>query len=260
LSAKERYAELEILTEPQLWVRGDARLVDGQYIELTNLATYDPYASYVATELLIALASVRSAEEAVAFATRYGLLFAGPQASEHRERFVDIHLVARALNFALVLHALRLADLDGDAEALPRLRSKIGLWRAMHPSAARDLDAWPDPRDQADIIAAEIATAALPRQRVVAASLLEQDDGHGRAVRVKTGNGRPFFLRAPVFENLVTLTHHMLGHVLCGTGGVELRVCAGCGLPFVPERHSQRHHDERCASRARKRRQRMRTS
>lgn len=252
------YAALNALTGLERWTRGTARILEGS-IRLETSETYDPCAPHVGESLLFGLAAVRTKGDAIAFARSYGLLFTRSPKPGDQESLSDWLLQARELQRALTMHAQAQAFSDapddqkeGVAQALRKsiapYRSRLDL-QAQTFLDLRTID------QQASILIAEIVTAHLPPQRLLASASLEQDSEHG--VVLAASGAKPAYFWSPRIGTLVQFAYHMLALAL--QSGLPVRVCPGCNRVFVPDPADKHYHSKECGAAARQRAHRLRT-
>lgn len=178
-----------------MWARGPARVRDG-FVELEAASVYTP-ADEGVDDLPFALAGIRSANEAVAFARRFSLLRTPPSAAVHRERLADWKILAAARRDATRRDALGLyssarAARDGDEDAVERAR-RIMVERewATSPEFRAQLDELPGTLAKADASVGAILTFGIAevRMRVQPAALVTYPSPQGR----RNGEAGHFF-------------------------------------------------------------------
>src|SRR5690242_14734966 len=120
---------LPVLGQPQTWVRGDAFARDG-HIELdpATITAYSPFDRGVAAAMLFDLTAALTIGDAVRFATRYGLLHHGPDATEHREPFSRWPPTTSKLRSSIELYRL-IHESRTDETALHALSERLKVLR-----------------------------------------------------------------------------------------------------------------------------------
>jgi len=227
-----------VATVPATWLRGPANYENGWIVlDRERAREYQPFGE---RDLLLDLATVRSTYEATAFVQRYGLLRHGSGSKEFRERFADWDAEASRLRVILNLYLTLRQALEGDAEALDRLRE---VWEP----APGETSPAAIPSDQQILV----STSSLIGQRI-SERLLGAKEGF-MTRRDEDGRLKPgefhFFIALP---DLLTMAYYELGRVL--SGRVPLATCAECGRAFEVKDRRQKYCSKTCGSRARYRR------
>jgi hypothetical protein len=222
-----------------------------------HTSVYEPYLDGV-DSLPFAVASVRSASDAVAFAQRYGLLRTGPGAAVYREPFSEWKIATTALRDALTLYASAKAARKGDDEAAERCRAVLhGREKTISQELRTQLEESPG-LTKADIMVGALLTSGISAVRTVVqpAVLVEYPEENG-AMRIGTPGE---FLLQPDCTTLAELAFQLTAGMVCM--GVDVRACAcDCGVSFVPRHGRQRYLPGHASKqRARRRRARIRTS
>jgi hypothetical protein len=250
------YTTLPVLAQPPTWVRGQGRVhEDHIQLDAKTLKPYAPHQDGVAARLLFDLAAVRTPTDAARFATRFGLLYAGPDAKQYSEPFARWQLVASelgtALEIARQLHTARSGD---QATALANLQPLLVARRShLPPSTRAFLDTY-EPLAQASLIVAGIVSDGLAgvSEGLVAAVSVEQDLDDGRVLRGSPG----YFFFTPQTTDLAALAYHTLALTIAHHLPIER--CPGCDTKFTPNHGNQTYCTPACRSRAGLRRHRQR--
>lgn len=215
---------------PGHWLRGDVRVDrDELVLDEETLTLYRPARE---TDLVWEFAAIETDDDALAFASRYGLLRRTPP-QVLREPLFSWHAEVGLVRGTLGLYADLVAGLGG-ADGMAELRLR---W-----AETSSEDAAP-PGDEA--ILREIRSAIL-------ASLNRGLEGTQVEMSVDDGE----FRLQPVSPTLFGLIHYRLAGVVGGE--VPVRRCLECDRLFAPRDGRQRFCTERHASRARLRRHRSR--
>ncbi len=248
------YPTLDLLAQPQTWVRGHAH-TDGTHIELdpATLQRYHPHQPGVAGALMFQLAAVETPQDAATFASRYGLLYHGPDATTHREPFTRWQPVSQGLRNALQLAQLLHQANTDPATALTTLEPLLQNYReAQSTEGQRVLEGY-DLLSQASILLAATVSDGLTSvcEGIIAAVSIEQHlDGH-------TLRGQPgHFLLHPQTTDLAALTYHTLALTI--THATPIAQCPGCHTHFTPNRDNQAYCTSTCRNRTNTRRHRER--
>jgi hypothetical protein len=229
---------LAFLAGPPEWERGRAVFRD-RYVCLETRESYLPFEEDVGA-LLFELAAVEQPEDAVAVASRFGLLRSRPGAPLARERFTVWQEVAGNLSGILKLYVL-LRESATDEAAAMQLRQMMREFRQHADDGQRSfLDGY-DTGPQASIVIAEAVNAGLggATERLVSAASVEQHQ-HGNVVR-----GEPdHFFFAPELINLEGLAYHQLALTLAD--GSDIFICARCERARPRTHGNQKHCNTRC--------------
>src|SRR3989337_1103362 len=146
-----------ILSSPPEWLRGHASF-NGTYLSL-DVSRAQRYAPYeVAGSLPFDLAGIHQPHEALSFIQKYGLLWHGPDATEHMERFTDWEREIRNLNAVLILYRALQDSVAGDAESRHTLRELIDRAGAAFETRASSDD---EHARHAAVLVSHLLTAAL---------------------------------------------------------------------------------------------------
>jgi hypothetical protein len=228
---------LAFLAGPPEWERGRAVFRD-PYICLETRERYLPYEEDVGA-LLFELAAVEQPTDAVAFACRFGLLRARPDAAVAREPFTVWQQVARSLTGILKLYVLVRESATDESAAMQLAQIMRELRR--HADAQRSfLDGY-DARRQASIVIAEAVNAGLggATERLVSAASVEQHQQR----HVIRGEPDHFFF-APELINLEGLAYHQLALTLADRS--DIFICDRCERPRPRTHGNQKHCSTRC--------------
>jgi hypothetical protein len=228
---------LAFLSGPPEWERGRAVFRD-PYICLETRERYLPYEEDVGA-LLFELAAVDQPTDAVAFASRFGLLRARPDAAVPRERFTVWQQIAGSLSGILKLYVL-VRESATDESAAMRLAQMMRELRRHVDAQGSFLDGY-DTRRQASIVIANAVNTGLggaTEQLVSAASVEQHQQRH-----VVRGEPDHFFF-APELINLESLAYHQLALTLNDRS--EIFICERCERPRPRTHGNQKHCNTRC--------------
>lgn len=227
-----------ILSSPPEWLCGHASF-DGTYLSLdaSRARRYAPYE--VAESLPFDLAGIREPQDALSFIQKYGLLWHGPDATEHVEKFTDWEREIRVLNSVLILHQALQGTVAGDAESRRTLRELIDLAQSIFQNRARSDDEY---ARHAAVLVAHWVTEGMA----------------GVAVGVTTaglweGGDPSRFIFMATSPSLVGYAYHCLAARVI-VERIPLRACLECRRFFPVWNVRQQYCDSRCGSRARQRR------
>ncbi|MDW8059228.1 MAG: hypothetical protein RMK01_04060 [Thermomicrobium sp.] len=227
--------------EPTPWLRGPARFRN-DYFEL-DLRRAEEYQPYEHRGQVFEFAELKTPAQALRFIERYGLLWAGPGAQEHRESWGDWLREIRTMNVVLDLAATVRWAHQGKREALDRLQEYGPRLSEFFEAPASTTD---ELLAQASTFVAWVVSEGLDgvEQRVSTAVLWEWQPGT---------SGPPgtwlFVVRAP---HLLAYLYHDLAMLLVQRAPYEQ--CPECRR-FFPRRDArQRFCSDQCADRHRYRR------
>ena len=228
------------LMAPGYWVRGPARIERG-WITLDR-SHAERYWGKGSRELTFDLAAVRTPRDMLAFAQRYGMLWAHAEDEDPiRERFADWEREARALGDILRLYELLQRALQDDAEAIADLRT---AWADAAPRVGPDFPVLPAARDE---------LLAVVR-RGIAALVSHGLKGVGQMLIVDADPG--VFVHTALTRDVIGYAYHGLALLL--SYRIPVATCVECGRAFTVEDRRQQYCSDRCANRARHRRWRER--
>lgn len=236
-------------------MRGQSRLREA-HVELdpATLEAYPPFQDGVAPQLLFQLAAVATPADAARFASAFGLLYAGPEASNYREPYSLWQRTASELHDALNLYQQLQRARKGDpTAALRALKPLLAARRSTLPPQTRTyLDDY-EPLAQASLIVAAIVSDGLAgaSEGLAAAVSIEQElDGH--TIRGQPGH----FYLAPQITDLAALAHHTLALTIAHQ--VDVKRCPECHTTYLPTHGNQAYCTPACRNRAGIRRHRKR--
>jgi len=218
--------------EPPMWLRGRARHDAGMIM----LDEPEQYSIYGNKGLVFELAGIREPDEAVAFATTYGLLWHGADSEDRREPFERWMTEAGKLTNLLRLHRDIQDAVKGNTVAIDDLRVVFEpIWRhAFEEAATTD---------------AEILHQA---QVMLAAWISEAMDGttEGMTPGMSWEGGQPGEFRMIGYPpHLLAAIYHEFA--LFVTQRWTALICPECGRSFLPTDARQRYCTPTCSNRAR---------
>jgi hypothetical protein len=226
-----------------LWVRGPARIERGQ-ISLDPVAT-EEYYPFETTTLVFDLAAIRTADDAITFATRHGLLRCADLSGLHSEAVEEWFEEASDLRWILQLHTTLRRAVRGDSRAIERIWEFEPDFRLFFSESA--------PSDEEVLGQASLAIAWLVndhlegvREHVVAEVEIEATPGSDSA-----GSPGSFRISAIADTLLGYAYHHLLLTVVNRRPMID---CEECGRFFIVDDKRQRFCSAKCAGRARYRR------
>lgn len=223
------------------WLRGTAR-IEGGFVTLDrdragHYSIFDRE-GFHAQGLLIALAGVRVPLDILPIVKRYGLLWHGPDAEEHRESLADWERVTDLFRSLLRDYSIVRGAAAGDLDALAQLRKNA---RALgRPLIRERYDDEPSIDDL--IFDSNFATAIM-----ITNGLQDMEVRHLVLPDVDRG-----FVFVPAVKNLEGFAWHELALIV--TGNVPLESCLECRRFFTPKDQRQRYCSPQCSGRARYRR------
>jgi len=229
------------MAEPVDWLRGFARYEDG-YISIDKPERFQPMAH---RGMVFDLAHVTTPAEAVEFASRFGLLWHGPESEALKERFEDWESEATTLRVLLRLLVAIQDGIAGEPEALDELRTTWRDFMAKHFEAPAESDG--ELLTAASVLVSWIVNEKLAGMEhgMTAAC---QWEGQARGVRGEPGVWR----LQPRPKNLLGFIYYELA--LSIVEGFHARICEGCRTAFRVVDQRQRFCSATCANRARYRR------
>lgn len=241
---------------PDEWVRGPARVVDGEVILDGHRAETYPMSQSANLPLDLAMLNTGIPEEIEAFVRRYGLLHHGPdkvrtETGELRESVRDWELAGAGLSQAIRFYVdLRQAERDKSWDVL-RNSTSLLFSRVFRDVLAEDAKPGWTHDDYLEAASNVLALWIDDNLRgcelgFVAAAAQETQPHHGQ------------FLLAYHPSDLHTAAYAELAMLIANRH--ELGKCEGCGRWFVPGSSKQKYHDQSCATNARQRRWRQRQS
>jgi len=215
------------------WVRGPARIVDGEIILDENRA--ERYMPDNLDRAIFELASVSDYQDFRAFVRRYGLLWHGPDflgTGECRESVSEWQKAAHEANLIVLLYVkLGEAERTGSADSL---RSLNIAWQGL-PETSTDEDYLKQiSTNLARLInnhLAQYPTVLIP------AFMFEEKAPPGEFVFGR----QPPNLHEALYTDLATMIAQR----------AELKECPGCGRLFHPESGKQKYCTKSCASTSR---------
>lgn len=220
------------------WYSGHARLVDGQWIELE-----DPEEHHIVYRPTLAfdLAGIGDAAEAVAFASRYGLLRTPLGGGELRESFSDWQAVIAEMRWVIELWMLMVRANAEEPAGIDALRRFFDEHLA---------DRYP-PLPPGMAVPIGIGRHAI--SQFTDSWLADGTLGTGPAITT-SGTEIPGRIMSWGFRpiNLLSAARYQL--VAAIVNNQELRHCAFCGRVFPVFDRRQRYHDPNCAQKDRRRR------
>ena len=227
-----------ILSSPPEWLRGHASF-DGTYLSLdaSRARRYAPYE--VAESLPFDLAGIREPRDALSFIREYGLLWHGPDAAEHSEKFADWEREARNLYFILLLNQALRDSVAGDADSQRTLRELVDPFQTVFETRARSDDEY---ARHAAVLVGDFVTAGTEgvNTGITPDGLWE-------------GGDPSVFILTARSPDLVRYAYHCL-MIRVLVPHVPLRACLECRRFFPVQNTRRQYCDSRCASRVRQRR------
>jgi hypothetical protein len=241
---------------PDEWVRGPARVVDGEVVLDRRRAETYPISQLANLPLDLAMLDTGRPEEITGFIRRYGLLHHGPDKlssdiGELRESVRDWELAGAGLSQAIRFYSdLRQADRDESWDVL-RNSTSLLFSRVYRQALAEDEKPGWTHEDHIGLASKILGAWIDDNLRgcelgVVAAAAQDTRTHHGQLLLAY----HPSDLHAAAYAELAMLIANR--H--------ELRKCTGCGRWFLPGSSKQKFHDQNCATNARQRRWRQRQS
>ncbi len=221
--------ELRMLA-PQ-WVRGRTRYEDGWIL----IDEPQEYWVYDEKELVFALASISNPDDAIEFASRYGLLRSGPGSDTYRELFSEWETVIARLRDILTGYVTLRGALQGDKDAVEALWVLEPYIRSMFEvKASNDLELFSQ-------VSVYVATGISEGLRGV-------DQGILATVQFEGGRAGEFALGIYP-ETLTGVAYHELSMLIVNQKPV--RKCIECGQAFLVKDQRQQYCGMSCSNRAR---------
>lgn len=231
-----------VLAAPPEWVRGFALVTDGKIV----LANPERYDIYHPKDVIFAFASIQTQDDAAVFASKYGLLWHGPDSNQLWESWEDWQREIEHAYMIVRYGADLRRAMAGDVKALNDLRE---VWApALAPAFEAPANTDSELFEQGSVWLAWALNSKLEgTQEGIAASCQLVSDETGERV------GEPgWFLFSPRPPHLLASMYHELALLLVNRR--ELRVCESCKSVFTVADRRQRFCNKSCASRARYRR------
>jgi len=222
------------------WVHGDAKYDAGDIV-LTNPVKYRLVAMEVYENILFGIANIQNPDDAVAFATKFGLLWSGPDADEYREDYELWSQEAVLLLSTLQMYAWLQDAIDGNEKALAL------LWK-YGPLAYAPLFEIDIPDDNDDLLLERVSVSIA---WIVSRGLAGVEEGLVATVEYEKDTPGKFVLSSRP-QSLVGAAYH--GLALTIANRVSLKACDQCGKLFPVTHGARLYCSETCSYRSRHKR------
>jgi len=196
----------------------------------------EEYSIYDDRGRVFELAGIRTHDEAVAFASKHGLLWHGAAADYLREPFSEWLAQAAMMTRLTLLHSLILLAVKGDADAIAELRTS-------YEPVYGEMFELPVDTDADVVHRASIVLAGLVSEGLKGTDL-------GISVGLEWEGGQPGEFRTIAHPpHLLGAIYHELSLLIAQRW--QMLACPECGRTFIPTDARQRYCSPACSNRAR---------